>query len=96
MRLLKKRALESFREDGRTRYRPLVARDDYVAAETFTIADVMGITWIQAGLQMLQAKYVGLHKDWPHARRWLDTMLTRPAVQRTLEVERAIGYQLPQ
>jgi predicted transcriptional regulator len=33
-RLLKKRALESFREEGRTRYRPLVARDDYVAAET--------------------------------------------------------------
>jgi predicted transcriptional regulator len=33
-RLLKKHALESFREDGRTRYRPLIARDDYVTAET--------------------------------------------------------------
>ena len=32
-RLLKKRALESFREGGRVRYRPLVAREDYVAAE---------------------------------------------------------------
>jgi len=33
-RLLKKRALESVREAGRVRYRPLVARDDYLAAES--------------------------------------------------------------
>ena len=33
-RLLKKRALESVRETGRVRYRPLVGRDDYLAAES--------------------------------------------------------------
>lgn len=33
-RLLKKRAMESFREGGRVRYRPLVARDDYLADES--------------------------------------------------------------
>ena len=33
-RLLKKRALESAREAGRVHYRPLVARDDYLAAES--------------------------------------------------------------
>ena len=33
-RLLKKRALESVREAGRVRYRPLVGRDDYLAAES--------------------------------------------------------------
>jgi GSH-dependent disulfide-bond oxidoreductase len=59
---------------------------EYVAAETFTIADVMGITWIQAGLQMLQAKYSHLYKDWPHVRRWLAAMQARPAVQRGLNV----------
>jgi predicted transcriptional regulator len=32
-RLLKKGALESVRGGGRVRYRPLVAREDYVAAE---------------------------------------------------------------
>jgi predicted transcriptional regulator len=33
-RLLKKRALESVREAGRVRYRPLVGRDAYLAAES--------------------------------------------------------------
>jgi predicted transcriptional regulator len=40
-RLLKKGALESFREGGRTRYRPLVGRDDYVAAESQGFLDRM-------------------------------------------------------
>ena len=38
-RLLKKRALESFRDSGRTRYRPLVARDDYLAFESQSLLD---------------------------------------------------------
>ena len=33
-RLLKKQAIVSFREGGRTRYRPLVERDAYIAAES--------------------------------------------------------------
>jgi GST-like protein len=61
---------------------------DYVAADTFTIADVMGITWIRAGLEMLEAKYPALRKDWPDMRRWLAAMLARPAVQRGIRVPR--------
>ncbi|HEY2707167.1 MAG TPA: BlaI/MecI/CopY family transcriptional regulator [Caulobacteraceae bacterium] len=38
-RLLKKRAIESFREAGRTRYRPLVPRDEYLAAESQGLLD---------------------------------------------------------
>jgi BlaI family penicillinase repressor len=38
-RLLKKRAIESVREGGRTRYRPLVARDEYLATETQGLLD---------------------------------------------------------
>jgi predicted transcriptional regulator len=38
-RLLKKQALESFRDGGRTRYRPLVTRGDYLAAESQTFLD---------------------------------------------------------
>jgi predicted transcriptional regulator len=40
-RLLKKRALESFREAGRTRYRPMVAREDYLATESQGFLDRM-------------------------------------------------------
>src|SRR5580704_11733254 len=40
-RLLKKQALESFREGGRSRYRPLVARETYVAAESQGFLDRM-------------------------------------------------------
>ncbi len=40
-RLLKKRALESVREAGRVHYRPLVAREAYVAAESQGFLDRM-------------------------------------------------------
>jgi predicted transcriptional regulator len=38
-RLLKKKAIESFREGGRTHYRPLVTRGDYIAKESQTFLD---------------------------------------------------------
>ncbi len=38
-RLLKKQAIASFREGGRTRYRPLVERDAYIAAESQGLLD---------------------------------------------------------
>ena len=40
-RLLKKKAIESFREAGRTRYQPLVSRDDYLTAESQSFLDRM-------------------------------------------------------
>lgn len=38
-RLLKKGAIQSTRRDGRTYYRPLVERDDYVLAESQSFLD---------------------------------------------------------
>jgi BlaI family penicillinase repressor len=38
-RLLKKVAIESFRQSGRTRYRALIARDDYLAIESQSFLD---------------------------------------------------------
>jgi len=38
-RLLKKKAIESVREDGRHRYRPLLARADYIQAESQGLLD---------------------------------------------------------
>lgn len=38
-RLLKKKALKSERIDGRTRYRPLVSREDYVTSESQGLLD---------------------------------------------------------
>jgi predicted transcriptional regulator len=40
-RLLKKQAIESVREGGRARYRPLVERDEYVVAESQGFLDRM-------------------------------------------------------
>jgi GST-like protein len=59
---------------------------EFLAAESFTIADIMGITWIRAGLDMLEQKYPTLSREWPQARRWLGAMLARPGVQRGLKV----------
>jgi len=38
-RLLKKKALESFRAEGRTHYRPLIPREEYVTAESKAFLD---------------------------------------------------------
>lgn len=38
-RLLKKQAIASVRDAGRTRYRPLVERDDYIAGESQGLLD---------------------------------------------------------
>lgn len=38
-RMLKKRSIESTRREGRTYYRPLVARDDYTMAESQSFLD---------------------------------------------------------
>lgn len=38
-RLLNKKALELVREGGRVRYRPLVGREDYLAAESQSLVD---------------------------------------------------------
>jgi BlaI family penicillinase repressor len=38
-RLLKKQAIASYKEGGRARYRPLVERDDYLAAESQGLLD---------------------------------------------------------
>lgn len=38
-RLLKKKALKSERVEGRTRYRPLVSREDYVTSESQGLLD---------------------------------------------------------
>ena len=66
--------------DARMKDRAFVATDD------FTIADVMGITWVRAGLDMLEQKYPTHSKEWPHVRRWLSAMLSRHGVQRGMKV----------
>jgi BlaI family penicillinase repressor len=38
-RMLKKKTIQSFRQEGRTWYRPLVARDEYVLAEGQSFLD---------------------------------------------------------
>ena len=38
-RMLKKKSIQSFRKDGRTWYRPLVERDDYMLAESQSFLD---------------------------------------------------------
>jgi predicted transcriptional regulator len=38
-RMLKKKTIQSFRKDGRTWYRPLVERDDYMLAESQNFLD---------------------------------------------------------
>ncbi len=63
-----------------------LAGRDFIAAGEFTIADVMGITWVRAGLDVVEQKFPALRKEWPQVRRWLASMLARPGVQRGLAV----------
>ena len=62
------------------------------AVERYSIADIhlFRLFWrFVDSLKPAPGEYPGL---WAHYQR----MLARPAVQRTLEIESAIGYQLPQ
>jgi predicted transcriptional regulator len=54
-RLLKKKALASERAEGRTVYRPLLSREDYVAAESQGLLDRL----FQGQLTPLVAHYAG-------------------------------------
>ena len=63
-----------------------LADRDHIAVDAFTIADVMGLTWKRAGLEMIEAKYPTIHEPWPNVRRWNSSMLARPGLQRGIAV----------
>ncbi len=57
-----------------------LADRDYVAGE-YSIADMAIVSW--AKLWERQGQQID---DFPHVKRWLDTLLARPAVQRGMAV----------
>lgn len=60
----------------------LLASRPYIAGEEYTIADIMGIPWLQAGIGVLEKNWPALVKDWRNLNRWLSEVLQRPAVVR--------------
>jgi GST-like protein len=58
-----------------------VAKNGYIAGKTYTIADIAIFPWLRSWQNQ------GIDwADYPHLKRWFDTIAARPAVQRGVEV----------
>lgn len=74
-------AIEHFTEEAKRLYGVLDRRlaDHEYLADDYSIADIATLTWAK----FHEKQGIAL-ADRPHVRRWLDTLLARPAVQRGL------------
>jgi GSH-dependent disulfide-bond oxidoreductase len=58
-----------------------LAAHPFLAGEEYTIADMACVGWTSRWERQGQDP-----KDFPHVKRWLDTLLARPAVQRGMKI----------
>lgn len=66
-----------------------LANHTYLAGDTYTIADIASFPWTRSW------KNQGIEwEDYPHVKRWFDTISARPAVQRGVEVLTALRKPL--
>lgn len=54
----------------------------YVAGDAYSIADMASLPWIRSHV----AYEIPLENNFPHLKRWHDTLMERPAVQRGLDL----------
>lgn len=77
-------AIDRYTNEARRLYGVLdrqLARHPWLAGEQYTIADIATFPWCRT------ADRQGVNwDDFPHARRWFDTIAARPAVQRGVQV----------
>lgn len=82
-------AIERYGREVRRLYgvldRQLDQTGQHIAGSTFSIADIAAIPWIR----MHKAQHIDL-APYPQVRRWYDTVMARPGVQRGL----ALGREL--
>jgi GSH-dependent disulfide-bond oxidoreductase len=70
-----------------------LAESEFVAGSTYTIADIAIFPWyggLVKGWAYNAAEFLSV-QDYTHVRRWADSMLRRPAVQRGRMVNRTVG-----
>ena len=70
-----------------------LAESEFVAGGTYTIADIAIFPWyggLVKGWSYNAGDFLSVH-DYEHVRRWADSLLQRPAVQRGRMVNRTIG-----
>jgi GST-like protein len=70
-----------------------LADSEFVAGSTYTIADIATFPWyggLVKGWAYNAAEFLSV-QDYTHVRRWADSLLQRPAVQRGRMVNRTFG-----
>lgn len=60
----------------------------FVAGDDYTIADMASYPWIVPHLRQLQDL-----NDFPHVKRWFETIAARPATQRAYEMAKTVNTQ---
>ncbi|CAM3636154.1 glutathione-dependent disulfide-bond oxidoreductase [Polynucleobacter brandtiae] len=75
-----------------------LAVSEYLAGDTYTIADIASFPWYGAlakGLLYGAGEFLSVH-EYVNVQRWADTILSRPAVKRGRIVNRTWGEPLQQ
>jgi GST-like protein len=70
-----------------------LAESDYIAGDTYTIADIAIFPWyggLAKGWQYGAAEFLSV-QDYKNVQRWADMLLERPAVRRGRMVNRIVG-----
>src|SRR5215469_6232578 len=70
-----------------------LAETEFVAGSTYTIADIAIFPWyggLVKGWAYNAREFLSVH-EYKHVRRWADSLLQRPAVQRGRMVNRIVG-----
>jgi GST-like protein len=70
-----------------------LAESEFVAGSTYTIADIAIFPWyggLVKGWAYNAGEFLSVN-DYKHVRRWADSLLKRPAVQRGRMVNRTVG-----
>jgi len=85
-------AVDRYTNEARRLYGVLdrqLARQAYLAGDAYTIADIACFPWTRSWQNQ------GIDwADYPHAKRWFDTISERPAVQRGVQVLAALRKPL--
>ena len=77
-------AIDRYTNEGKRLYRVVdrrLSESKYLAGGQYTIADIMNLPWL------LMSKVQGVElAEYPHVARWIEELVSRPAVQRGLAV----------
>ena len=70
-----------------------MAANDYVAGDTYSIADMIIWSWAFLAARLLDDDNKSIWDSFPNVKRWVDLVAARPAVQKGRKVGEELGKE---